>query len=476
MRAGSRFVSAACSCCGSRTLFRRNRSRIRRGAILDLVARARLRLFLQAADDRLADPRRKRDLRRRRGLHPRGVARALHACLFDALSIEPRALWRAHRVLVGDRVRDFAGCLLLVQSDHYRRAADPVLDDHAIRLGDAGEAAEHALRRPARHGDRAWPACQAGDDLRRSLHCLSCSGKPRRARGAQRRPRHRRGGDRACPVQPQPDLECRVWLPVRAAHRRQYRLAVPLLSSIATCGICRRAVRRVRPDPVRGLAAWRVARAARAARPEQILLLSFALPVLVLILVQAMLSRAHGNWAATAYPAASIFATAVMLELDRLMLFGVSLGLHLLAAVVLAAAPAFARQLPIFERIKFMSAVVGWREASDAVRAKLDAEQYGSILVNSRETASELSYYLRDVPLPLYYWPSSTAPRNHYEMTRPFVEQAPEPVLFVTRKACPPKVGGAFGSFTELGTVSVPIVKDRERVLYFCRLAGYKRG
>ncbi|HSD92814.1 MAG TPA: glycosyltransferase family 39 protein, partial [Methyloceanibacter sp.] len=127
--------------------------------------------------------------------------------------------------------------------------------------------------------------------------------------------------------------------------------------------------------------AWRVLRV--PSDGNKLLLLSLSLPVLVLLAVQAMLSRAHGNWAATAYPAASIFVTMTMLELNRLMLFRISLALHLLVAVVLAAAPAFARQLPIFEQLKFMSAVVGWREASEAVRAKLDAERYGSILVDS---------------------------------------------------------------------------------------------
>ena len=47
---------------------------------------------------------------------------------------------------------------------------------------------------------------------------------------------------------------------------------------------------------------------------------------LALLVVQALLSRAHGNWSATAYPAASILVTAVMLELDRRVLFKVSLG------------------------------------------------------------------------------------------------------------------------------------------------------
>ena len=63
--------------------------------------------------------------------------------------------------------------------------------------------------------------------------------------------------------------------------------------------------------------------------PRKTLLFSFSLPVLGLLVIQALLSRAHGNWSATAYPAASILVTAVMLELNRETLFKVSLALHL---------------------------------------------------------------------------------------------------------------------------------------------------
>ena len=219
-------------------------------------------------------------------------------------------------------------------------------------------------------------------------------------------------------------------------------------------------------------AAWREIR--RPSDQGKILLLSFSLPVLALLAVQAVLSRAHGNWSATAYFAASILVTAVMLALNRQILFRISLGLHLAVAAILAAAPAFAPRWEVFERLTFLSRVVGWQNAGAVVRAQLDEERYGSILVDTREMAGELLYYLRDVPIPLYVWPTGPTPKNHYEMTRPFTAASPEPVLFVSLKRCPPRLGAKFGSFTELGTVSVPVVKEKRRSLYFCRLADYR--
>jgi O-antigen/teichoic acid export membrane protein len=102
--------------------------------------------------------------------------------------------------------------------------------------------------------------------------------------------------------------------------------------------------------------AWREIRHPSDSRKT--LLLSFSLPVLAILTVQAILSRAHGNWSATAYPAATILVTAAMLELNRRILFAVSLGLHLAIAVALAIVPAFAQQLPS-PAIVSLSQVVG---------------------------------------------------------------------------------------------------------------------
>ncbi len=218
--------------------------------------------------------------------------------------------------------------------------------------------------------------------------------------------------------------------------------------------------------------AWREIR--HASDPGKVLLLSFSLPVLALLTVQAIISRAHGNWSATAYPAATVLVTAVMLELNRRILFGVSLGLHLAIAVLLAAAPAFALQLPMFERIEFLSRVIGWRGVVDAVRGKLAEEHYGALLVDTRELAAELLYYLRDEPIPLYVWPSGASPSDQYEMTRPFIAGAPEPVLFVSLKRCPSIFEKSFGTFIPLGRQGVTLVKAETRMLHFCRLADYK--
>jgi 4-amino-4-deoxy-L-arabinose transferase-like glycosyltransferase len=218
--------------------------------------------------------------------------------------------------------------------------------------------------------------------------------------------------------------------------------------------------------------AWREIREPRD--KNKILLLSFSLPVLTLLVVQAFLSRAHGNWSATAYPAATIFVTAVMLELNRTILFRVSLALHLAFAAIIGTAPAFARQWPVFEQLQFLRTSLGWRDVAGVVRTRLEEGRYGALLVHTRVMAAELLYYLRDSKVPLYVWAPGPSPHDHYEMTRPFTADVPEPILFVSLKRCPTSITGSFADFKDLGVERVPLVRDWARNVHFCRLAGYK--
>src|SRR4029077_13438609 len=84
----------------ARALFRRDRFVLRRGPILVVVARPRLRLFLEASTDRLDHPWSNRDMRRRRMVRAGTVAHSLHRHLHPRISRHSRTQWRPHRLLV----------------------------------------------------------------------------------------------------------------------------------------------------------------------------------------------------------------------------------------------------------------------------------------------------------------------------------------------------------------------------------------
>jgi 4-amino-4-deoxy-L-arabinose transferase-like glycosyltransferase len=172
----------------------------------------------------------------------------------------------------------------------------------------------------------------------------------------------------------------------------------------------------------------------RGCEQPQCRLLAFSVPVILLLIVQALLSRALANWAAAAYPAATILVTAALLEY-RPRLFRISLGLHLGAALIITLAPIFAPRITTITGAAWnpYARVLGWQELAATTRRLAEAQGAKSVLTDNREVTGELLYYLRDMPLPISLWSRAEHPRNHFEMTHPFTAAAPEPVLYVTQ-------------------------------------------
>lgn len=206
------------------------------------------------------------------------------------------------------------------------------------------------------------------------------------------------------------------------------------------------------------------------------LLLAFALPILLIYVGQAFLSRAHANWAAAGYIAGTVLVTATVLR-EAPRLFRASLGLHGALAVVVALAPAFAGQLPVGSERDPFRRLLGWRELAGLVREEVAAsaaagKPYATILVDDRGTLAEMLYYLRDIDTPIRAWKAGSAPRDHYEMTRPFTGE--RPALLVGHGAEPGTILRRFRQ-AEMRLARGPRPDGRDwRALELYRLDGYK--
>ncbi len=207
----------------------------------------------------------------------------------------------------------------------------------------------------------------------------------------------------------------------------------------------------------------------------QLRLLAFSLPVLLLLTVQALFSRALANWAAVAYPAATILVTA---ELIRFWprLFRISLVLHIAAAIALTLGPVFATEItrvtgPDWNPYGRMQ---GWREVAAATEQLAKQNGAKAVLTDTREATAELLYYLRDAELPVLIWWRGWTPRNHFEMTNPLTKDAPEPLLYVTLNRERSAVFKRFDSVEEVARQSFP--SDASPLLEgrFYLLRGYK--
>jgi 4-amino-4-deoxy-L-arabinose transferase-like glycosyltransferase len=162
---------------------------------------------------------------------------------------------------------------------------------------------------------------------------------------------------------------------------------------------------------------------------EDGLLLAFALPPLVIVMVEAVIARANANWAGAAYGPAAILTAAWLLRwrawrtlaavlVTQALIAGVFLAVF--ADPILADRAGFANS---FKRAR------GWAASTRVVQG--EAEQAGAplsaIAVDDRFLFNALSYYGRGArnepaaafPAPLTMWVRETKPRNQAETMAP---------------------------------------------------------
>jgi len=215
--------------------------------------------------------------------------------------------------------------------------------------------------------------------------------------------------------------------------------------------------------------------------PER-LLLAFALPVIVLVTVQAFLSRAHANWAAVSYVSATVLVTATMLREGAWRWFKGSLALHaaILLGIGIATATAGSFRLPVggdpFAR------TLGWRAIAEETatvlaEARQSGRPFGAVIADDRAIAAELLYYMRDQPTPVFAWREpGVRPKDHYELTRAYQRGSPEPVLLVSFRRGAERVTSRFAVVKPLLEREVPAGAGPGRRVAFYRLEGYASG
>ncbi|MEC9367746.1 MAG: glycosyltransferase family 39 protein [Pseudomonadota bacterium] len=216
---------------------------------------------------------------------------------------------------------------------------------------------------------------------------------------------------------------------------------------------------------------WRAMRTAPS--NEDRLLLWFSLPVLAVITLQALLSRAHANWAATAYPAASIVVTAWLLREKSWALLRGSLSLHACVMVVLAAGAAMAPQLSFPGGRNPYDRVLGWKALAASVRDEMVGRRYQAILTEDRWLTAELLYYLRKNRFTIRSWRPGPAPRDHFEMTRPY-KGSEETLLLVSLRPTASHITARFEDAQSLGERRASGGGPAARPIWMWALSGYR--
>jgi hypothetical protein len=222
------------------------------------------------------------------------------------------------------------------------------------------------------------------------------------------------------------------------------------------------------------------ARAWREGLPEtERLLLFFTAPVLLAITAQAFVSRAHANWAATAYVAGALLVSAVLVRTAADLWLRRSLALHMPVAAALAVAPAFAGKFTVPLAGDPYQRTLGWKELAIETEAQLGrarraGKPFAAVFADERAITAELLYYLRHDPTPILAWRDGPRPRDHYELTRPLVDPRHAPALLISLKRDAAPITRRFADVQDLGEKHIPAGLGPARSVRFYALSGLR--
>jgi 4-amino-4-deoxy-L-arabinose transferase-like glycosyltransferase len=202
---------------------------------------------------------------------------------------------------------------------------------------------------------------------------------------------------------------------------------------------------------------------AAAGEPER-LLLAFTIPVLLFMATQALLSRAHANWAAFAYVAATVLITAVLLRHGWHRLFRVSMAIHLAVVLLIGIGGILAGRLALPGGADPYARLLGWKALAENAADRARAGGFAAIATDKRALAAELLYYLRDAAMPVVAMRDGGPPGDHFEMTRPLDAATPRPVLLVSFNSDGPPASEA------LGAADIPAGRGKPRQIFFYAL------
>ncbi len=204
-----------------------------------------------------------------------------------------------------------------------------------------------------------------------------------------------------------------------------------------------------------GLAGWR----SRTEDPAPTRwLLCFVLPVLIFILAQAIISRAHANWAATAYPGGALLVASWFAGRQSVILWG--LGVNSLVAALFLAVPFLsARQTEALGIDNALKRARGWESSAAQVFAEADRLGVTAVLIDEREAWHGLDFYSPERRVPLISWRRYGSPKSFSERV-PLDDSIDARVLVASvQPGMRPKLRSDFETFEPAGQVRISLGK-----------------
>jgi membrane-associated phospholipid phosphatase len=206
-------------------------------------------------------------------------------------------------------------------------------------------------------------------------------------------------------------------------------------------------------------------------------MMAFALPSLVLVTALSLVASTNANWAATSAVSITILTVALLVRFESRKWLAVSIAMGVAFQIVIIAGDAFADRISLSWLAKpdLYHRTMGWKATATLVKqAAIDS---GAQTIAAEQNAMEASliYYLRREKWPIAAWPTGIMPANQFELDRPLTRAATEPILFVTERHLPQRLGEFYSDVELVRPLNAPTGPHSYRRLFAFRLSGHRR-
>ena len=218
-------------------------------------------------------------------------------------------------------------------------------------------------------------------------------------------------------------------------------------------------------------ASFKLLRTLKNADNTAIILLVFAATPLVIVAMQAFISRAHANWAAAAYPTAMLLVTAFLFQSRKGWLAKTSVALH---ALILAAFSVAMTNFGLIDRLGLSNAVKdlrGWEAQTAAIVEQ--GPGYDAILVDDRYLISEMLYHQYQAAPQIFSIDPNAHISDHFEAFKAFDPKRHKRVLFVTTRDDSAHVDYRFHTIERVGGVEEDIGGGKTRRYGLFEISDY---
>ncbi len=197
----------------------------------------------------------------------------------------------------------------------------------------------------------------------------------------------------------------------------------------------------------------------------------FALTPLIVVSLQAFISRAHANWAVAAYPTIVMLSVAWLFERRANRFVTIPVILHILLGIGFIVGLS---NFSLVDRIGLAKAtekIRGWEEQSQTI-AKL-ATGYDAVMLDDRALMGAMLYYERDTDLEIVAIDPNASVSHHYEAFKAFDPDQHKRVLFATTLSSDAHINYRFNLIEPLGENSAIIGDDQKRTYHLFSVAEY---